>query len=130
VLVGGGAALLVYDGGQRKEGMGTATTLHDESTMMSNACSGSQGMNMAFLQCQAELNAAQTKIDNANTGDYVAWSAVAVGGAAVLLGLTLFLVGDDPHAYDRPAPASVGVHLTPNFWTARGSGGLGLTGAF
>jgi hypothetical protein len=134
VLIGGGVGLVAYDAGQRRQGRSALDALDAQSTRGSMEICDPGTLATTYDQlCAGPMNAANTKIANANTADAFGWSAIGVGGAAVVTGLVLLFTSDDPHAYDRPAPAGGAGALsppTPTFFATRGGGGIGLTGAF
>jgi PEGA domain len=125
-LAGGGAGLLVFDAKQRSD----ANSVY-ESLTASPVCAMGQEAAVFQKNCGDPVNAAAAKVNDANTRDYAAWSAVGVGAVAVGLGITLFL-SNDPHKYDAPPGADrvARLPLSPVFWTARGGGGFGVVGAF
>ncbi|HEV3193814.1 MAG TPA: PEGA domain-containing protein, partial [Polyangiaceae bacterium] len=133
-VLAGGIGLVVYDGQQRADG-----TAKQQSIVAQNVpggpCDKAQDMGTTFFQmnCVVPLNAANAKVDDANTRDYFGWSAVGVGGVAMILGVVLLITSDDAHKYDTPKSApdgTVTLHVTPTFWTTRGGGGAGLVGSF
>ncbi len=133
-VLAGGIGLVVYDGQQRADGTAKQQSIVAQN-VPGSACDKAQDMGTPFFQmnCVAPLNAANAKVDDANTRDYFGWSAVGVGGAATILGVVLLLTSDDAHKYDTPKSAPDGsarLHLTPTFWTTRGGGGAGLVGSF
>jgi hypothetical protein len=124
VLVGGGAGLIAYDGKQRSNGQATVRQLDSQSTHGSGeVCDMGQVFSTYQENCLDPLAAANGQIGDANTRDSFGWSAVGVGGAALVLGTVLFVVAD-PHAYDKPIGQA---GLVPTFWAARGGGGFGET---
>jgi hypothetical protein len=132
-LAGGGVGLLVYDGKVKTNANATLNAL-PLATLHSHAfCDSGVGATYDFL-CVPARNEAQNNLSTAQTLDYVAWSAIGVGGAAVVLGAILLIVSDSPHLYDAPAGTSPTAAWTPaaipTFWKAPGGGGLGLTGSF
>jgi hypothetical protein len=132
-LAGGGVGLLVYDAGQRRDGNATYSRLLSQ-TGPGQPCEGYAGTKMGMdfaTTCQAPVDAAAAQANDATTRDTFAWIGIGVGAAVTVLGVTILAVGDNPHHYDRPAvDRSLGVTAMPTFFTARGGGGLGLTGAF
>jgi hypothetical protein len=133
-VLAGGIGLVVYDGQQRADG-----TAKQQSIVAQNvpggACDKAQDMGTPLFQmnCVAPLTVANAKVDDANTRDYVGWSAVGVGGAATILGLVLLVTSDDAHKYDTPKSApdgSASLHLVPTFWTTARGGGAAIVGSF
>ena len=133
-VLAGGIGLVVYDSQQRADG-----TAKQQSILAQNvpggACDKAQDTQTPFYQmnCVAPLNAANAKVEDANTRDDFGWSAVGVGGVAAVLGVVLLITSDDAHRYDpaKSAPdGSASLHVTPTFWTTRGGGGAGLVGSF
>ena len=126
VLLGGGVGLLVYDSGQRNDGQSELDYLGAHSARGSGGvCDPGQSFDTFSSNCTVPLNASQSKVDDANTRDYFAWSAVGVGGAALVTGAVLYFTAN-PRAYDRSAAGG----LTPTFWVTHAGGGLGATWAW
>ena len=132
VIAAGGTGLVLYDAKQRSDGRATITSIDAQSTAHSNQlCDPGQLTAILQANCIDPKNAAQAQVDDANTRDYIGWGAVALGGAAVVLGVTLFVTADDPHAYDRARPAdAASVRVVPTLSPARGGGTVGLVGTF
>jgi hypothetical protein len=93
-------------------------------------CDMGQDPNVLQQTCFGPVNAAASKIADANTRDDVAWTALGVGAAGAVLGAVLLLTSDDPHKYDASQPAGATHVSVPAFWVGRGGGGLGLHGSF
>jgi hypothetical protein len=134
VVLAGGVGLVVYDGQQRADGSAKQQSIVAQN-VPGGVCDKAQDMGTPLFQmnCVAPLNAANAKVDDANTRDYFGWSAVGVGGAATVLGVVLLVTSEDAHKYDSPKSApddSARLHLTPTFWTTRGGGGAGMVGRF
>jgi hypothetical protein len=131
VLVGGGVGLVVYDANQRSSGHSTINGLVAKNSL-GQICDPGQLTTVLEQNCLDPISVANTKINDANTRDYAGWSAVGLGAAAVALGVTLLVTGDDPHKYDRQAPDAekAGARVVPTLWTARGGGGAAIVGSF
>ncbi len=133
----GGVALVVYDAGQRSDANATAARLnaaiepHSQSSCDPAAQDSSTPQYQQ--QCIDPINAAYGRVHDANTRDYVGWSAVGVGAASVVTGIVLLVTADDPHKYDRVVlgPGSgLAWDIVPTVWSARGGGGVVFQGAF
>ncbi len=131
-VAGGGVGVLAYDGKVRQNANATLAALPD--VRHSGTFCDPSNANSAVCGFVGE---AQTNLSNAQTLDAIAWSAVGVGAAAVVVGVVLLATSDSPHAYDVPlspkagdVKPSAGGFTLPTVWTARGGGGLGLAGSF
>ncbi|HLK37930.1 MAG TPA: PEGA domain-containing protein [Polyangiaceae bacterium] len=132
VILGGGIGLVAYDAGQRSHYGGIVGSFNLQSgTHSGQVCDPAQDFTTYQQNCLVPKAAAQSKVDDANMRDYFGWSAVGVGGAAIVVGAILLLTDDDPHRYDPAKPSSdVGRRLLPLPWTAPGGAGLSLVGAY
>jgi len=133
-ILAGGIGLVVYDGQQRADGSAKQRSIVAQN-VPSGVCDKAQDMGTPVFQmnCVAPLNAANAKVDDANTRDYFGWSGVGIAGAATILGVVLLVTSDDAHKYDTPKSAPDGsarLQVTPTFWTTRGGGGAGVAGSF
>jgi hypothetical protein len=132
LVAGAGTALVIYDAKQRGDGRSTLASLQAQSTHGSGqVCDSGQEASVYQQNCLVPIAAANAKIADANTRDDFGWTAVALGGAGVALGVVLFATADDVHRYDRRD--TVGdrrPRLTPTFWVTRGGGGASLAGTF
>jgi hypothetical protein len=133
VLVGTGVGLRIHDAKVESSVHKTLAVL--PLSMGTYAFCDTQGMTDDL--CQSARNQASAALSNAQTTDYVAWSAIGVGGAAIVLGTILLLTTDDPRALDTPGASSPGTgpgiglaKIVPTFWWARSGGGLGWEGTF
>lgn len=83
--------------------------------------------------CQAAIDRAQGKFDDAKRRDILGFVGIGVGAAAMVTGVVLLVTGDDPHKFDKPASRSLG-HRTPEprfaFVPGPGQVGGGLQIAF
>ena len=130
VIGGAGAVILAYDAHQRSSAQNELTFLGTQ-TGHGQACQPGELGNIFTADCFNPKQAANKQITNASTGDIFGWSGVGVGAAAVVLGVTLYLMADDPHAYDRPpASDSLGLAMHPTFWPSVRGGGFGVEGMF
>jgi hypothetical protein len=134
VLAGAGAGLALYDAKQRSDGMATQAAIKALSVRgsMSICDRGGDTTTPAYaMNCSEPFAAASSKIDDANTRDIVAFAAVGVGAAATVLGVTLVVLGDNPHKYDSNAPRDVAARrIVPMFWKLPGGGLLGVAGVY
>jgi hypothetical protein len=133
VVGAAGAGLAVYDAKQRSDGNATLASLQAQSTLHSGEiCDSATQATIYQVVCLDPMSAASAKVSDANVRDYFAWSGVGVGAAAVVLGVTLLLTSDDPHAYDRHPPTAPrdAYRITPSFWSAPGGGIAGASGTF
>ncbi len=134
VVLGSGIGLVVYDAKQRGDGNAMYSGLQAGHFQGSGlACDTGQAFDAFQMLCAVPESKAQSQVNDANTRDYFGWGAVALGGAAVGLGVILLATGDDPHRFDRAvagASRRSPLRAMPVFWTARGGGGIALSGAF
>jgi PEGA domain len=110
LTLAGGVALLVYDADQRDQWSKTASSLDAAIQLHSGkSCDPStQDSSTAEYRqrCVEPVNAANGHVNDANTRDYLGWSAFGLGLAAAALSVVLFVTGDDPHKYDDTRAAS------------------------
>jgi hypothetical protein len=78
--------------------------------------------------CAAMLDAANQKIDDANTKLKIGYIVGGVGAAAAVTGAILLLTSDDPGKYDRKTSSTRRPTLLG--WTTGSAGGLTLLGRF
>jgi hypothetical protein len=133
VAASAGVVLVAYDAEQRSDGSSTLSSLQAQSAKNSNmACDPGQRASTYTQRCVVPTAAANAKIDDANTRDYGGWAAVAVGAAGVALGVTLYVLSDDPHRFDRrdPAPGASASRAPLSLWATPDGGGLSVAGAF
>jgi len=136
VVAGAAAVLIGYDASQRSDGNSALASLQAQSTFGSGeACDMGQAFTALTQRCTVPKTAADSQINNANTRDYVGWSAAGVGVAGVVLGIVLYAAADDPHRYDgaqaNDAPQERAVaHAEPVLWTMSGGGGVSIAGTF
>jgi hypothetical protein len=132
-LAGGGVGVLVYDGKLKTNATATLNALPSTTPHSMTFCD--PGNATSPYLCGPARSEAQTNQSTAQTLDYVAWSALGVGGAAIVLGAILLITSDSPHAYDAPVAAKSSgtarpLPAVPTFWASPGAGGLGLVGSF
>ncbi|HXX66716.1 MAG TPA: PEGA domain-containing protein [Polyangiaceae bacterium] len=135
VLAAAGAALAGYDAKQRSDGNSTIARIDSLAVPHSgDVCdpAGQTGTPSYQTNCVIPFGNATSQVNDANTRDYVAWSAVGVGVAGLTVGVVLLATGEDPHKYDHPAsPETEGTtRAWPVVWTERGGGALGVAGSF
>jgi hypothetical protein len=109
VSLAGGVGLLVYDAGQRDHWSKTASSLNSAIQLHSSSTCDPSTQDSSTAEykqrCVDPLNAAYAHVNDANTRDYVGWSALGLGLAAAATGVVLFVTGGDPHKYDEPKSA-------------------------
>jgi hypothetical protein len=76
--------------------------------------------------CNAKVDHVNQMQDDAKLKKWIGWSAASVGGAALVTGIVLRLLADDPDDFRL---AKLG-GLQPFAWTAPTGGGLGVGGSF
>jgi hypothetical protein len=134
VIAAGGVGLVVYDAGQRSDETSTRDTLLAGSAMGSGLpCDSGQLAEVYQQRCLGPVASTTAQIKDANTRDYIAWSAIGVGAAVGVVGVVLFATADNPRKYDEPksGPESAGaLRWAPTFWTTRAGGGLSVEGTF
>jgi hypothetical protein len=81
--------------------------------------------------CAAPRDAAQTRIDHANSEKLVGFIGIGAGAALAATGLVLLFTGESPHRFDAPKQPSAGPK-GPSFALLPGPGQVGLAfgGAF
>jgi len=131
VVGAAGAGLAIYDAKQRSDGNATIASLLAQGGLGSKKVCDSGSLNYQ-VDCVDPVNAASAKVNDANARDYAAWSGVGVGATAIVLGVTLLVTSDDPHAYDRRAPDTprASLRIVPTFRSAPGGGVAGVAGTF
>lgn len=135
VIAAAGAGLLVYDAKQRSDGNDTIARVDALAVRYSGGVcdpAGQTGTPSYVTNCTIPFNNATSQINDANTRDVIAWSAVGVGAAGLIVGIVLVATAEDPHRYDRPAPSENegAVRAWPVLWSERGGGALGFAGRF
>jgi hypothetical protein len=133
VVLGGGVALVAYDASQRNSANAQLVTLKAAVQLKSGSSCDPSAQDSTTPQyaqrCLAPITAASNNVNDANTRDYFAWSAIGVGAAALAVGFILRLTADDPSKYDEARP-EVGLTVRPEPWSTPGGGGVALVGAF
>lgn len=81
--------------------------------------------------CKARVDHANARVDSAERTRWLTVGGIAVGGAAVLTGLVLALISDDPGRYDPERPTGDLEHRL-SLWAGPrpGGGTVGLVGRF
>jgi hypothetical protein len=134
VLIGGGVGLVLYDAKQRSDGESTQNAIDALSVRNGlQLCDPGQDTSTAAYKtnCTDPRNAAAAKIADANTRDYIGFSALGVGAAGAVLGVVLLATAGDPHKYDVERPrGDLGFDVVPSVGAARGGGTLGVAGTF
>jgi hypothetical protein len=128
VILAGGASLVAYDATQRSDGNSTRNRLLSQNARNLTppaVCDPGQDADTYQTNCADPVNAATSKVNDANTRDVYGWTGVGVGAAAAALGVILLVTAEDPHKYGGGSPGWL-----PTFWASPGGGGAGFAGAF
>jgi hypothetical protein len=123
-VAGGSVGFLVWNAGKistAKDGLA--------STQSEPACDIRNG---GFAdQCNADVSAAQSTLDSANSRNIFGYVGLGVGALAAGLGVYLLVSNDDPHRYDKPHSEGIAKRpIVPIAWGDRRGGGVGLSGSF
>lgn len=133
VIAGAGAAFLGYNLGQKDESQQAiedfnATEVHSP-TGRCNDSTGALAMNETFCRTMPPQLDDAAAADRSR--DAIGYVGLGVGGAALVVGVVLLIVGDDPSKYDaRPIDQPLGLRVAPSAEIGRSGGFLGLSGAF
>jgi len=135
VLAAAGTALALYDAKQRSDGNATIARINSLAVPHSgDVCdpAGQTDTTSFQVNCAIPFGNATSQVNDANSRDYGAWSAVGVGAAGLIVGVVLLATGEDPRKYDHPAsPEGDGaMRALPVVWPERGGGALGIGGSF
>ena len=132
VIAGAGAAFLGYNQGPKDESQQAIMDFNNIKGGPGGDCNDSTG-GLAINEEACNLEEMQlTERDNAvRARDTIGYVGLGVGGAALVVGVVLLIVGDDPSKYDaRPTDQPLGFRVVPSAEIGRSGGFLGLSGAF
>lgn len=138
---GGGVGYLVMNSKTKKDAQDTYDATVAQANFDSVPKSGRRCDDKSFVTgtqtlgdpalCQAEIDAAYVKLDDAKKKDLVGYVGAGVGGALLVTGVVMLISGDSPSKYDRPASDSIGrVNALPYAWSNGGTSGFGVVGTF
>lgn len=134
-VAGGGAGFLIWNKGQKddKEALFNAAL---ERYSTGNECDPLRNETLrqeaGCTRGTEEVTIRQESLDSTRKQDAIGYALVGVGGAALVTGIVLVAVADDPNRYE-PKPESdvfAGVRVLPTGFLARGGGGFSLVGTF
>lgn len=78
--------------------------------------------------CQAQFDAASSKLSDAKSHQTIAFVGIGVGAAVMLAGGAFLFFGDDPHKYDSPPKTAW--RMRPTFSPLQGGGAASVDGVF
>jgi hypothetical protein len=133
VLTAGSLGFLVWNGQQRKQANSDLDAAENEieHPPKGSICDKSMFTSQqAIATCNAPLNDAQSRIDEANTRDVFGWVGFGVGVTATVVGAALLVTNGSSHRFDRDRPVSKAFVLPMGWGDGRHGGGFGLVGAF
>lgn len=133
VFVGGGAAFLLINQGEKKD----AKLKLEQSDLLTPGgdCSPPSGPGRSAMSnqgCELEASLRAERYESIRDRDLFGWIGMGVGTAALGLSAFLLLSGDDPERYElRPESDVFALHdVTPVAWLHAGGGGLGFSSTF
>lgn len=130
LVVGGVGGYLVYKAHDDKKAADTASAEVGNQLKPGGECywvQGTEPLSDATKQgCQARYDRANQMQDDAKLKKWIGWGMAGAGGAALVTGIVLRLLADDP---DNFRVAGIG-QFQPYAWTTSTGGGVGLGGIF
>jgi hypothetical protein len=126
-LVGGAGAYLIVRARDDQKKADAAYAEVEATLSDGRKCDTSTGLSYAQeAACKADIARVNQMQDDAKVKKWVGWGVAGVGGAALVTGIVLRLIADDPEDFRVAGRSS----LAPYAWTAPTGGGFGVSGRF